>query len=147
MAEWLRHWTRDPGVSGSISASLVKYKSLGENFESTLPLPTKQHHHSSAVELKIKGSMVRFSQCWLYVESLVQALNPPCIRPPCSDGYLVHDAKVGSTCAGCTFVAALYREWGMKSRLNPCVWVSDCKSLPLLLTISHLLVKLTISSA
>ena len=30
MAEWLRRWTRDLGVFGSIPAALVMYKSLGQ---------------------------------------------------------------------------------------------------------------------
>ena len=30
MAEWLRHWTQDQGVWGSISSALVMWKILGQ---------------------------------------------------------------------------------------------------------------------
>ena len=67
VAKRLRCWTRDLGVWGSIPASTVMCKNLG------------------------------------------QALNPHCLWPPSSNGYLGHVSKVGSTCAGCALVAAPYR--------------------------------------
>ena len=38
--------------------------------------------------------------------SLGQASHPTVSLATTSDGYLVHECKVGSTCAGCAFVAA-----------------------------------------
>ena len=39
-----------------------------------------------------------------------------CLCPPSSNGYLVHESKVGSTCAECALVAAPCQ--GVKSRLK-----------------------------
>ena len=48
-----------------------------------------------------------------------------CLCPPISDGYLVHESKVGSTCAGCVLVAAPC-QWVKESAEHACkAWISD----------------------
>ena len=42
VVEWLRHWTQDLGVWGSIPAALVMCAKPWASFESTLPLSTQQ---------------------------------------------------------------------------------------------------------
>ena len=65
MAERLRSWTQDPGVWGSIPATSVMGKNLG------------------------------------------QALNPHCLLPPSSNGYLVHRFNVESTVAAAFALTSL----------------------------------------
>ena len=94
LAERLRRWTQGLEIWGSIPASPVMCKSLG------------------------------------------QALNPHCLWPPSSNGYLGHVSKVGSTCAGCALVAAPYR-----GRKRVC-WIcmhryQTIKSVPLPLPLEH----------
>ena len=43
-----------------------------------------------------------------------------CLCPPSSDGYLVHESKVGSTCAGCAPLVAACQ--GVKCRLSMLAW-------------------------
>ena len=47
---------------------------------------------------EIKGFGVWFLQCWSWVKSLGQALNPHCLSPPSSNGYQVEWKSVMHEC-------------------------------------------------
>ena len=61
-----------------------------------------------------------FPTALVMYKSLGQALNPYCLWPPSSNGYLVHESKVGSTCAGSATGT-------VKRQMSMCTWISDYK--------------------